>query len=368
MKIHQITLQNYRNIAKEQFLFNPIFTVLIGENGTGKTTILDALAYAMGTFFLGVDGVSSCPIKAADKRRIFVSPNSSEIQFPFRIDVEHSLNNEEFVWFRDTKKASGGSTSYKNAHKLIHKAEKLVESVRKGENVNLPLLAYYGIDRTSSLFEKAGASTAGSRLDAYKNVLDPRIMNHKASEWFRNAQLSVLQQLQNESTDQNKDLYDAFTQALASTVKDWEEVQYNITSKEVVGKLSNGSWTPLSYLSSGYKAIVALVMDIAYRAVTLNPHLGLEAVKQTAGIVLIDEIDLYLHPKWQRSIVQDLKDAFPNIQFIVTTHSPFIVQSLKADELINLDGNNATEDPINKSIEEVVEDEMGLEEVRIDEI
>ena len=63
-------------------------------------------------------------------------------------------------------------------------------------------------------------------------------------------------------------------------------------------------------------------------------------LKETLGVVLIDELDLHLHPNWQKHIVSDLKKAFPNIQFVATTHSPFIVQSLEANELINLDAAN----------------------------
>ncbi|MCZ4693785.1 DUF2813 domain-containing protein [Ancylomarina euxinus] len=353
MKINRITLKNFRSIENESFLFNPNLTVLIGENGAGKTTILDALAFAMGTFFLGVDGISTYPISAADKRRVFVAPNSSEIQLPFRMDVEHNLQGLEYSWFRDTNKATGGSTSYKNAIDLIEKARVLTQKVRAGEEEDLPLLAYYGIGRASNmLYEKQRISKTKSRLDGYKNALDPRTMHQKASQWFKNAQTAVLQQIQDETLVQDSQLYTAFTNTLASMITDWESVQYNLKIDEVVGKFPDGSWTPLSYLSSGYKAIAALVMDIAYRAITLNPHWGEDAVVKTSGIVLIDEMDLYLHPKWQRTIVGDLKKAFPKIQFIVTTHSPFIVQSLKADELINLDGNVPAEEPDNLSLED----------------
>jgi len=111
------------------------------------------------------------------------------------------------------------------------------------------------------------------------------------------------------------------------------------------------------------KTIVRLTADIAYRAIILNPHLGENAVKETEGVVLIDEIDMHLHPKWQQSIINDLKTTFPKIQFIITTHSPFIIQSLKSNELISLD-SEITDDPYTKSIPDIVEDEMNLEEVQ----
>lgn len=364
MKINKIRIRNFKGFEDRHFSFNDRFTVLIGDNGAGKSTVLDALAFSLGTFFLGVDGVSTYAIKQTDKRRLFVSPNSYEIQVPFRIDVDHVLEGKSYRWFRDTDKASGGSTSYKDAGELIGRARQLTDAVRSGEAVNLPIIAYYGVGRVaSSLYEKNSHRKQTSRFEGYKGALDPRTMQQKALSWFKSSQESVLQDIQDESNETDKGLHSAFVEVLSQMIDGWTSIQYNLKREDVVGQFSDGSWKHLKFLSSGYQAIAALVMDIAYRAIKLNPHLGERAVLDTSGVVLIDEIDMYLHPKWQRRIVGDLKKTFPNIQFIVTTHSPFIVQSLKANEVINLDGNvdeMSDEDPINKSIEEVVEDEMGL--------
>jgi hypothetical protein len=89
-------------------------------------------------------------------------------------------------------------------------------------------------------------------------------------------------------------------------------------------------------LSDGVKNMIGMVADIAYRCVTLNPQFDGEAARLTPGIVLIDEIDLHLHPKWQRRVVEDLKRTFPKIQFFATTHSSLIIQSLREGELIDL--------------------------------
>ena len=116
---------------------------------------------------------------------------------------------------------------------------------------------------------------------------------------------------------------------------------------------------PFHLLSDGYRNMIGMVADIAYRAAVLNPQLGSEAAKLTPGIVLIDEIDLHLHPKWQRRVVEDLKRTFPKIQFFATTHSPFIIQSLKANELINLDNRDGEYGK--KSIEDIIENVQGVE-------
>lgn len=78
---------------------------------------------------------------------------------------------------------------------------------------------------------------------------------------------------------------------------------------------------------------------------------------------MIDEIDLYLHPHWQKHVLQDLTQAFPMIQFIVSTYSPFIVQSLQKDQLISFDNNVITEgEPYRESLEDITAERMGLEQ------
>ncbi|MGB8922932.1 MAG: AAA family ATPase [Pseudomonas sp.] len=86
----------------------------------------------------------------------------------------------------------------------------------------------------------------------------------------------------------------------------------------------------VSQLSDGIRNIVALAADIAYRCIKLNPHLGITAPHQCTGVVLIDEVDMHLHPAWQQTVIPDLLGAFPNIQFIVTTHSPQVITSVQA--------------------------------------
>lgn len=108
--------------------------------------------------------------------------------------------------------------------------------------------------------------------------------------------------------------------------------------------------------------MLALIADIAQKAATLNPHLGENALQQTHGIVLIDELDLHLHPRWQRSVVENLRTTFPNIQFICTTHSPFLIQSLRSsEEIIMLDGLPSAQIS-NKSLDDIAIGIMAVNE------
>lgn len=358
MRINTIDIQNFKGFEQETFSFSPQVTVLIGDNAMGKTSILDALTFALGTYFLGVDGVPTRPLKSDEKRRVFVSPDSVEVKLPLCISVHHTLGDNDYDWYRETNKVAGTSTSYKTAGELIQHAKTLVVKVRDGEPVDLPLIACYGTERLSTeKLQKQAYAKQGSRLDGYYGALDPRSFQLRFLAWFKTFEDSILK------FNKDKTLYDAFAAAITSMVPQWQNIRFSWEADDMLGQLDNGEWLPYGMLSSGFKGIVRLAADIAYRAIKLNPHLGANAVKATRGVVLIDELDMHLHPKWQKRIVADLKRTFPCIQFIVTSHSPFIIQSLKSDEVINLNGE-VSDNPLVKSIEEIAEGEMQVKDVR----
>jgi predicted ATP-binding protein involved in virulence len=93
-------------------------------------------------------------------------------------------------------------------------------------------------------------------------------------------------------------------------------------------------------LSDGIRSVLAMVGDIAYRCIKLNPHLGLNAAKETQGVIMIDEVEMHLHPAWQQTVLVDLIKAFPKIQFIVTTHSPQVISTVPSHQIRILDENN----------------------------
>jgi len=354
VNIQYIKIKNFKIFEDKEFFFHPQMNVIIGNNATGKTSVLEALSYSLGTFFLGLKGVDLRALKNREKRKKIISSDNSEIQLPFRIDVKHTLDNNSYQWYRSTNKEKGGATSYKNAKNMINKAKELDEKVRNGENVTLPLISYYGTDRVNDRNQQIKDRKSDSRFDGYYGALNQEVVRKQFLTWFRDYEDSVLK------FNKDKALYIAFTNALTSMVKDWNKVHFSWKSNDMLGQGDDGLWTSFSMLSAGYKNIVRITADIAYRAIKLNPHLGENAVKETEGVVLIDEIDMHLHPKWQRTILTDLKNTFPKIQFIVTTHSPFVVQSLmSSDELILLDGEPLGEYK-NLGIEEISKN-MGVE-------
>ena len=114
-------------------------------------------------------------------------------------------------------------------------------------------------------------------------------------------------------------------------------VFYDKRTEELMCKIDD-EVLPLRFFSAGYRSMIGMVLDIACRMAILNPNMRLDSYK-TNGIVLIDELDLHLHPKWQWNIISALKKTFPNVQFIATTHSPIILSSFNGENIIYIDDN-----------------------------
>src|SRR5690606_15426040 len=108
-------------------------------------------------------------------------------------------------------------------------------------------------------------------------------------------------------------------------------------------------------------AVICLVADIARRICLLNPQLGKDVIRQTPGVVLIDELDVHLHPRWQRRIVNGLKAAFPCVQFIASSHSPQVLGELQPEEIILLREGGTSQPQVSYGLDssQVLEEIMG---------
>lgn len=128
-------------------------------------------------------------------------------------------------------------------------------------------------------------------------------------------------------------LLTAVQEAVVSCVPGARALAFDPGIGEVVLRFGDETIRSFNHLSDGQRAMLAMVGDIARRAATLNPHLGADAPALTPGIVLIDELDLHLHPKWQRRVAADVKRVFQRMQFVCTTHSPQILGELSREEV-----------------------------------
>jgi len=379
MRIDSLTLNNFRNFEHKRFEFSSHFTVVIGDNGKGKSTILQGLRLAAATFLLGIDEAERLHIDKEDVRRI----DSSKRFVPQKNCYFEAHWNEfgnEISWKRTRPSAGAQRTTYKEAKQMIEYAEELNYRVneQKEENVDLPVLCFFGTARLwTDAKQTFKLKKKGSLLkDGYARCLAFKPDKITPFEWIKSYYWKYLKEYkeryffeQFENKKPNKMLVDgdvlfAVLEAIATCVPNWRPEEWDEDSDDLTGVYTyedgSSAYVPLFYLSDGLRTMATLVANIAYRCAVLNGHHGKNAVKESRGIVLIDELDMHIHPTWQKHVVADLKKAFPYIQFIATTHSEHIVQSLESNELINLDRLSDVS-PNELRIDEVATEIMGVE-------
>ena len=334
MIIDKLNVTNFRGFASQEFTFDPQFNLIIGDNGAGKTSLLEALAVAAGSWLLGIKGYKHRPILENDIRIVlnrYGSEFRTEKQYPVEISaLGRVLDIEDTI---EWKRRIINSTKRTHiADKLIRQAELTDDLVRSGDpSVVLPLISHYGTGRFSSS-DAIGTSEPKqlSRLDGYRTSIDSRVSIDQFLLWIDRENRISLQQ------GRDSTVFSITKQAIISCVEGAKDVYYDAQTEEVVVAIADHGPLPFQHLSDGQRLTIAMIGDIAQKAVRLNPQFGQEVLTKTPGIVLIDELDLHLHPKWQRRIAGDLMRIFPSLQFFATTHSPQIIGELQPKQCLNL--------------------------------
>ncbi len=221
-----------------------------------------------------------------------------------------------------------------------------------GEDVILPLFAYHGTGRLwAELSDSVKYASQGSRTEGYENCFSVK----SSSKTFRNWYKTLEKNIDKKDSEELKQRLATFKEAILNCLEDWDDLYYDFAEDDIVcvrhNEANSRTSIPYRMMSDGYRNMIGMIADIAYRCIKLNPHLGVNALKETNGLVLIDELDLHLHPSWQKAIVKELTTSFPKIQFVATTHSPFIVQSLAKDQIINLEDQELINEPYDVSLE-----------------
>jgi predicted ATP-binding protein involved in virulence len=365
LRLDNLYLDNYRCFKDFNIDFHEQLTVLVATNGKGKTAILDAIAVAFGTFVKFTGLSKDSVFRRSDVRKIKVrqtQTNEMEEIYPLTLKANGIIDNQNTEWLREVNRPNGGTTAI-YARSLAFYGNDIRKIVSLGANETLPLVSYYGTGRLWGLKKtiRSKKQDETSRLSAYIDCLDP-LLSYKAFEsWYEYICKSELELkieaiekeeaiiTHNEFTHIRKSLQEAVNHILEKNTG-WRDIVYKKRANSIIAQNESFGELSVMQLSDGIRNMVGLVADIAYRAIKLNPHLE-NAPKQTPGIVLIDEVDMHLHPKWQQTILTDLTSAFPNIQFIVTTHSPQVLSTVKREQ-IRLLGDNIVTTPSTHSFGE----------------
>lgn len=324
MKITSITLKNFRGFKNLQLELHPAFNIIIGINGTGKTAILEGLKIASGSLMLGMDKVKDKLYSPGIDKKNDVHQQNFEKQWPVTIIGDGNIFSEQIHWSRELNGEKNNTTT-KNAYGIWKFSEQIQEEVKEGRtNLILPLIAFFSINRFKiEKSEDKNIEAYGSRLRGYYNSLDEQTTMKFFRNLFRTETLGALQE------GKQSEMLLCVENAVRSCISDCRKVFHHVKSDELVIEFTDERTLPFRLLSEGVRITLAMAMEIAFRCYLLNgKKLGLDSTAQTTGIVLIDEIDLHLHPSWQKKVVQDFSKTFPSIQFVATTHSPLVIGSL----------------------------------------
>jgi predicted ATPase len=342
MRVRELVLNNFRVFGEQPpFLFSDRVTVIAGVNGKGKTAVMDAIALLASRLLPLISPARSgyrtmVPTEVhgqATRANLALKVNCAGTPIEFRLNYSPQTRkltrNTIPVAVRDRVKRAYGDPN------------------RAGDQA--PLVVYYTTDRAGFRVPKRlPRELPRDQSLAYVRALRSRIVDYR--EFM--ARYKVW-------TDPNGQpgSAEAFGRALAVFLDGFADPQVEESPLRLrVNKAGKGLY--LDQLSDGERSLLAIVADLVRRLSLANPELADPLTG--AGVVLIDELELHLHPTWQRTVVEKLRTTFPNIQFIATTHSPFVIQSLRAGELINLDPEEFAE-YAGKSIEDIAENVMGVE-------
>lgn len=359
MKVNSFELVNFRGIAKMPLTFTARTTTLVGINGVGKSSVLDALAIALSNLTARVMGQSA---KARS-----MSPDDIRLGADYaRLMVSADLgDNSATAWAvalnrkaaKHSEERSSDLTAL-NARASLFESRLLYKELH-GEPISLPLAVYYDVHRAvlDVPLRTRDPKTTTPR-DAYNDALGHGGTDFRGFfTWFRNQEDAENERIRDMPNYRDKGL-----SAVRKAIEQFTHFKdLRIRRKQGLRMTVNKAGTELNVmqLSDGERCMLALVGDLARRLSLLNTEA--EDPLGGEGVVLIDEIDLHLHPLWQRTVVASLERTFPNCQFIITTHSPQILGELKPEQIILFRSEGTSHPQVSYGLDssQVLEEIMG---------
>lgn len=357
MKLNRLHMKNFRCFEELSLQFGKRLTVVIADNGAGKTALLDAIALGFGRYLTKLPGISGQSPKDTDLR---ISAGERKEPFMMLAWEAETFDGRSVVWATGRKRDNAVTSAtikrqlsetqqslYAQGLKSIDEFTlDLVQSESDQKPYFVPVIAYYGTNRAirDDVKRRRGFKKNFSRFDALKDALTRDSSFRAAFEWF-----NAMEDAERREREVRRDFdyRHPELQAVRTAIERLLSPNFRNPRTEirplrfVIDRIMpNGTIQTfrISQLSDGYRVVLGLAMDLARRLMEANSGLipaemqG-ESPLDFPAIVLIDEIDLHLHPSWQQRIVTDLMQTFRNAQFIVTTHSPQVLSTVKRENI-----------------------------------
>lgn len=324
MKIKSLKLDNFRGISDLQLDFHDQINVLVGVNGVGKSAVLDCLAIMLSRLIGRIRSSSGTG-------RFFVDKDITNGAAETRNTITVSVQKEEITWRVAKTRRGRRKQTITHLEEINGVVDKIHYMLEKDEGASIPVAVYYPVNRAVlDVPLRIRKRHPFDQLSAYDQALSGKQNSFRIFfEWFRERE-----DLENEKRLKKRRYQDPQLQAVRDAVKQFLPGVARLRVRRqplrmVVDK--DDEELIVNQLSDGEKCSLALVGDLARRMAIANP--SSRRPLEGTGVVLIDEIDLHLHPEWQRRVVPSLTKTFPHCQFILTTHSPQVINHVRPESL-----------------------------------
>ena len=382
MLIKELHIQNFRRFEDLTVAFEEDLTVLVARNGQGKSSILDAIRVLIGPFVGAFDYGVSNGFDPLDCRRS-VSPDSDRVKEHWPIRAEGNIVLRDLpvtgLKYKEIKVARelGGvkrKTTIKEAADLIEQGRNYQSCIHSGLTESwfiLPVVAHYGPGRLWKLHKDTTGKKVLTlnRSYGYQDCLSTASNFKQAQEWLGRATLAKFQQIERGEPDEWGRRINSIQSAVdaALEAEGWSGFQYSYDFEELSMFHPEHGRLPVRAMSSGVQAVVSLIVDLAFRCLRLNSVHAEDALSISYGMVMIDEIEQHLHPGWQQRILPSIRKIFPNIQFIVATHSPEVLSTVESHQIRILRDNKCYAAPpgaLGAESQRLLQDVLGLKDAR----
>ena len=330
LKIHEITAENFRCFKNITFDLNPQLTVFVGKNCSGKSTILDICSYLLHYLAIEIQGGRYLYPKDID-----ITNGSNEINLNYILSDENAnLQDINFTYSIDEFNRINRKANFNNLTDIKYAT----------------LCVYYSSKRIVCNYKRLSESKTSTQ-SAFENAFEHDIDFSSTMSWFIEKSIEeTLKMRRAKNFNLHIPELDTVRYAVAKSLEEYDEPYIDGTPPRIFITHKNNPEVPLLFeqLSDGHRILLAMIMDLARRLIVANQNFkertGLEILDAPA-IVLIDEIELHLHPAWQQTVLPTLCKLFPNVQFIVTTNSPLVISSIKDEHIRIIDDNKIFNSP-----------------------
>lgn len=367
MRVKELHLRNFRGFDDLKITF-PLSNIAVfaGINGSGKSSILDCIAMLLARFVSELTGSETEISLTEDDINVTSSPHETLNTISVSTDAEPPLSGElSWCMSSPVNDTRGG-----HERSLSHYADgNLHARVKTNPSLNLPVLAYYQTDRAT--LDRTVSKASETRTARHRKFSDPRFFAYKGAfagnmtdlsdfiSWFR-----VEEDIENEKKIRQRDFnavnrnLEVVRETITTFLSQFPSCDYShlrmqrrrengdfifhASEESSLIITKDGQELKAEQLSAGEQILLLTVCDIARRLAVANPGTG--HARYGKGVVLIDEIELHLHPQWQRDVIPCLQHTFPNIQFIVTTHSPQVLSNVEREDVRILEDFNIVEE------------------------